>query len=192
MPIPNPPRFEVHPHAQRTGLLLSFSVGVPAGDRCSVLDLHQLVLNDDQGLGMVGYLSHHHAAVYHWPRRDRGTASLLAFLVKTSLHYVAGKFRLDQDYDPDATEKHTRIELEAGNPEDAENILRDLAFNSRDEFMEWVSTSAPRRPGRAHDRFRPMIRVEPFFHAFYLGAWPWLKAHQAEVEALLYPNGIPA
>lgn len=185
--------FVVHPLGlaeSAGGILLSFSVGVADPTRASLLDIHHLFLRDQGGLGMVAYLSTEHSALYHWPRRDRGEPSLARFLSGCSLGYVAGKFRLDDDFDADATEERVRQAVEGEFPDRAADIMHDYSASTLQEFRDWVATCAPSTPRKpAYERFSEVTRINLFFASFWNQAKFWMRTHLAELDGHLYPAG---
>jgi len=188
-----PPDLHVHVHEQGpAGLLLVFALGAQPG-HVGLLDLHHLLLNDKDGVGMVAYLSRERSGLYHWPRTaGRETRSLLRFLLRCDVSYLAGKLKLDDHFDRDLTREAVERELREGNPDEADELLESFIATSREDLTYWMLTAAPRGPGRREDRFRPVETIDPSFHALYAWAWPWMREHADEIEAALYPGGVPA
>lgn len=187
-----PASLELEVFDPTTALLLPFTVGVlPDGNSCRI-DVQYLLLDDSKGQGMVAYLGMEVSALHYWHRRERGNASLIGFLQGASCDYIARKFKLADEFDRDKTEADVVEELRRGNPENAQEHIDNYMATSERDFDYWLAYNAPRSPGHPSTRFHPRHGVHSRFKPFYRAVWPWLKANRAEVEARLYPEGIPA
>lgn len=192
MPDPRPTPAPSTMYAPRACVSIVFeskSEGRPLGTF-----YHRLILDDSDGIGHVTIQSLDSAtrwsAFHHWPKRDRGTdgdrASLLGFLLGCDLHYLAQKFRLDAAFDYRRTRAEVLENLKRHNPSNYQQLSESVEFVRRSDFDEWLSRSAPKKPGNPYERFVALDRIEPDFELFYACAWPTMRANRTQIEAQLY------
>lgn len=165
--------------------------------------VYRLTLDDANGLGFVALNAPHWSASYFWPARGRGTiqgsGSLLAFLLRCDVSYVAGKLGVSDDFDAVATERAVKVELWRGNRSRYREILRDCPpdFDDAAGWDRWLDRYSAAGYDRGLDvnapweRFAPIRVIRPDFEIFYRVAWPLLREQRARIESELYPQGIP-
>lgn len=150
----------------------------------------RLTLDDTRGAGFVSiYAPADWTATYWWGAWSRGDASLLAFLLRTDVSYVAIKFGVGNEFDGAATERAAKVELWRTHRREYRDLVDGVNFHTRDDYMDWLRYSAP--GPEAWHRFPEHTRIRPDFARFHERAWPLLREKREEIEAALYPNGVP-
>jgi hypothetical protein len=174
------------------------SIEHPVALRIRVGDVWTLTLDDTDGRGFVSLVCWpcDFAASYYWPRTSRATPSLLAFLLGTDISYVANKFRCNDDFDDERATKAANEWLDTykedlDDPDDLDALRRAAdSLTTQSEWEGWARDCAAAGLHGAWEIGMP-TQIEPAFRRFYDSAWPLLRERRAEIEAVLYPNGVP-
>lgn len=179
--------------ADLLGIERPVSLRVRVGPEGGGSDTWRLTFDDSEGRGFVSITGPMWSASYWWALRNRGQhgdrRSLLRFVLGCDIGYLSGKFGVSDDFDSAATERACKVALYEKYRDRYADLRDTVNFHTQRDWEQWITTTAP--GSEAWEVFRCHTQIRPDFRMLYETAWPMLRERRDEIEAAMYPHGLP-